>query len=67
MARKKMGRPRKPSGEGTPVRLDTDLVTKARYLAAHRGETMTGMLSDWLRPIIEREFLKAGQELGGGR
>jgi hypothetical protein len=64
MARTK-GRPKKPGGEGTPVRIDSDLVTKARYLAAHRGVALSELLSALLRPIIDKEFRKAGRELMG--
>lgn len=59
------GRPRKPGGEGTPVRIDPDLVTKARYLAALKGVPMSDLISEMLRPIIDREFRKAGRELLG--
>lgn len=65
MAKKKVGRPPNPAGEGTQVRLDTDLVVKARYLVAHWGglSSLTGYLSDILRPVIEEEFDKAAKEL----
>lgn len=57
------GRPKKATGEGTPVRIDADLVTKARYLAAQRGAAVSELLSDLLRPMIDREFRKAAKEL----
>jgi hypothetical protein len=60
---KAKGRPRKPGGEGTPVRIDTDLVTKAKYLAAQRGVPLTTLMSDLVRPVIEREFRKVGKDL----
>jgi hypothetical protein len=63
---KPKGRPKKPSGEGTPVRIDTDLVTMARYIAAKRGLTMAELISAWLRPIIEREFHKLSKEIRPG-
>jgi hypothetical protein len=59
------GRPKKPSGEGTPVRIDADLVSKAKYLAAQRGVALSELLSGILRPVIERDFRKAGRELLG--
>jgi hypothetical protein len=59
------GRPKKPSGEGTPVRIDAELVSKAKYLAAQRGVALSELLSGILRPVIERDFRKAGRELLG--
>jgi hypothetical protein len=53
---KKMGRPRKPTGEGSPVRIDRDLVTMARTLAGYRGAAMSEYLSDLLRPVITKEY-----------
>jgi predicted HicB family RNase H-like nuclease len=60
---KPKGRPKKPGGEGTQVRIDTDLVTKARYVAARQGVSLSELLSGWIRPIAEREFRKAGKEI----
>lgn len=62
----KKGRPNKPTGKGLPVRIDADLVSKGKYLASRRGVSLTELLSDLLRPLIEREFRKAGKELMGG-
>jgi hypothetical protein len=62
MARLK-GRPEKPGGEGAVVRIASDLLAKAKYLAAHRGIPTSDYLSELLRPVIEREFRKAGKEL----
>jgi hypothetical protein len=59
MARKKKA----GDGPGTVVRLDADLVAKARYLAARAGTELSAYLSALLRPVIEREFQKAGREL----
>jgi len=61
------GRPKKPSGEGTPVRLDSDVVSMARYLVARRGNTtLTAFLSGILRPTIEKEFKAAAKDVAGG-
>jgi hypothetical protein len=62
---KRRGRPEKPGGEGTVVRMASDLVAKAKYLAAQRGIPLSDYLSELLRPVIEREFRKAGRELMG--
>ncbi len=64
---KTKGRPRKPGGEGTQVRIDSDLASKAKYLAAERDVTVNEFLSDLLRPQIEAEFRKAARKLGGGQ
>lgn len=60
---KAKGRPRKPEGEGTPVRIDKDLVTMAKYLAAQKGVPLSEYLSGLMRPVVTRQFKKAGQEL----
>jgi hypothetical protein len=57
------GRPKKAGGEGTPVRLDSDLVSKARYLCAESGQSMTEYLSDMIRPKVEKDFRKAAKPL----
>jgi hypothetical protein len=63
---KTKGRPKKASGEGSVVRIEPDLVTKAKYLAAAKGVPMSDLLSDLLRPAIDREFRKAGRTLIAG-
>jgi hypothetical protein len=62
---KTKGRPKKPGGEGTPVRIDTDLVTMARYVAAREGVPISELLSGILRPTIERKFRKAAPKVEG--
>jgi hypothetical protein len=60
----RMARKKKPGeGPGAPVRIDADLVAKARYLAASEGLELSAYVSGLLRPIIDREFKKAGREL----
>ena len=58
----KRGRPKNPTGEGTPVRIDSDLVKKARYLAIDKDQPVSEVLSDLLRPVIEREYRKWEKE-----
>lgn len=60
---KSKGRPKKATGEGTAVRLDSDVVSKAKYLASLKGMAMSEYLSNHLRPIVEREFRAAGRSL----
>jgi hypothetical protein len=62
---KKKGRPKKPGGEGTQVRIDPDLAAKGKYLAALAGVSLTEYLSGLLRPTLDREFRKAGRSLMG--
>jgi predicted HicB family RNase H-like nuclease len=63
---KPKGRPKKPGGEGTQVRIDPDVVSKARYVAAMQHVTLSELLSEWLRPIADREFRRAGKKLFEG-
>jgi hypothetical protein len=60
----RMARKKSPTGgPGTVVRIESDLVAKGRYLAICKGMELSAYLSELLRPIIEREFKKAGREL----
>ena len=60
---KMKGRPRKPGGEGTLVRIDSDIVNRARYLSAQLGTPISELLSDILRPDIDRLFRKVTREV----
>ncbi len=62
---KPKGRPKKPTGEGTPVRIDSDIVAMAKYLAARKGIAVSELLSDLLRPIIDRDFRKSARDVLG--
>jgi hypothetical protein len=53
---KKMGRPPKPTGEGSPVRIDRDLYTMAKNLAGYRGSSIGEYVSTLLRPVITKEY-----------
>lgn len=57
------GRPKKPGGEGTVVRIDADLAAKAKYLATAKGIPLSEFLSGLLRSKIEHEFKKAARPL----
>lgn len=60
----RMARKKKPGdGPGAVVRIDADLVAKARYLAASENVEISAYISALVRPLIEREFKKAGREL----
>ena len=37
-----------------PIRLAADVIETARIVSAYRGEAMADMLSDILRPILEK-------------
>ena len=56
---KSKGRPKNPYGEGTAVRLDSGLVSKARYVCALKDITMTEYISEMIRAKIEKDFAKA--------
>lgn len=50
----------------TLVRMADELVEKARYVAAQQGVSVTELLSGWVRPIVDREFRKAGKNIVEG-
>jgi hypothetical protein len=59
---KKVGRPKKPSGEGRPVRIDADVAMMAAKVAAYRGVPLSEFLSEILRPSVVREYGKMLRE-----
>jgi hypothetical protein len=63
---KAKGRPKKPGGLGTQVRIDSDIASMAKYLAAQRGESITEYLSAMLRPQVVREFQRAAKDVVKG-
>ncbi len=64
MARPK-GRPKKPGGEGAQVRIESDIASKARYIAHAKDMSVLDLLSGILRPAIDREFRKVAPASGG--
>ena len=64
---KTKGRPKKPSGEGIQVRIDADLVRKARYLVMKRGGTVSDYFAAILRPVVEKDVKKAEKEFFEGK
>ncbi len=62
---KAKGRPAKPAGESAQVRIDANLVSRAKTLASIEGMSMTDYLSGILRPILEQNARKAGRKLLG--
>lgn len=59
----KKGRPPKVTGEGTAVRLDSDIVAMAKVIALSKRIPMSEYLSSHLRPIITKEYPEAGKIL----
>lgn len=52
----KRGRPRKPTGEGSQVRIASDIASKARLIAGDRGIDLTTYLSDILRSRVTKDY-----------
>jgi hypothetical protein len=40
------------------ARIERDIITKARMIAADRGAPLAGYLSDSLRAVVERDWAK---------
>ena len=40
------------------VKLEVDLITRAKLIAADQGKPLAGYLSDSLRPVIDRDWAK---------
>jgi hypothetical protein len=63
MAKRKVGRPRKPGGAGAQVRIDRDLAMMARAVAGHRGLQLNEYLGSLLRPAVTRDYKRTIEEL----
>jgi hypothetical protein len=60
----KRGRPRKLTGEGSQVRIASDLASKARLIVGDRGVELVDYLSEILRPQITRDYAAMVRKLG---
>jgi hypothetical protein len=56
VAMAKRGRPKKLTGEGSQVRIASDLASKARLIVGDRGVDLADYLSDILRPRIMKDY-----------
>jgi hypothetical protein len=65
VAKKKAGRPKiaNPRGDGLQVRLDPDIVGKARVIATRRNLDVGPFLSSLLEAPINREYITLLKEL----
>jgi hypothetical protein len=60
------------SALGVPVKMDADVVRKARIVAAYEGKSLAAYLNETIRPIVERQLQEysrraLGDEDWGGR
>ncbi len=60
---KKPGRPKKASGEGKAVRLNPDLLSKARIVAMRRGSQIGDYLGSLLEASVSRDYQRVLKEL----
>jgi hypothetical protein len=71
VAKKRVGNPGKPGGEGRPVRIQPDLLNKARIVAMRRGSQIGDYLGSLLEGPVNRDYQKVLKELaaeeGGGK
>jgi hypothetical protein len=68
----KRGRPAKPGGQGSQVRIAPDLASKARMIVGDRGIALVEYLDGILRSQITRDYAALirkldGSEIKGGR
>lgn len=54
-------------GKYTTVKLETELVRKARVIVAIRDVLLVDFLSDALRPIVERDYERAVRDAAAGK
>jgi hypothetical protein len=68
MAKARRGRPPKAKEdrfETAPVRLERSLVMQAKYVAAREGRSVSELLTELLRPVIDRKFAEARPQVRG--
>jgi hypothetical protein len=65
MAKRKAGRPKgkTPSLPGLQVRIDRDIVAKAKVVASRRNLDVGPLLSQLIEPVINREYAAVLREL----
>lgn len=61
---KKQGRPKKPGGEGTQVRIDSQVARKAKFVASEKGVSLADYLTGLLRPQVDKEYLRCVKAIG---
>jgi hypothetical protein len=61
--KRERGRPKKPAGVGSQVRIEKDLATMARLVSSRRGIAIADYLSGILRPVITRDYRQTVREL----
>jgi hypothetical protein len=59
---KPFGRPPKSTGTPTQVRMDADIAALAKVVASMEGVSMTDLLSDILRPILNERAKQVGRK-----
>jgi hypothetical protein len=52
----KVGRPKKPDGQGSQVRVDSDVAMMARRVADYNGVKLREYLSSLLRQTVVRDY-----------
>jgi hypothetical protein len=62
---KKRGRPKTSERSDVTVRVDAELVNKAKHVVLARGLSLAEYLSELLRVPIERDFAKEMRRLAG--
>ena len=59
----KVGRPKKPDGEGGQARIDRDILKMAKLVANHAGTDTRAYLSKILRPAVIKDYRKMIEDL----
>ena len=64
VARKRHDRPKDaPRGEGIPVRIDPDIVGKAKVVVARKNRELGPYFSELLRAQVDRDYQEVLREL----
>jgi hypothetical protein len=66
MAAKKPGRPMGNRSD-TTVKMDADVVAKAKIAAAYKGKSLAEYLTELVRPLVVRDIEQEHARMKGGK
>lgn len=61
---KSKGRPKKPGGEGTQVRIDSHVARMAKFVASESAMSLSDYLSGLLRDRVTKDYRRCAKAIG---
>jgi hypothetical protein len=63
---RKAGQPPRPGGPTVQIRIDADLGSRLKVIAAQKGETVSTMVSRMIRGEVDQMWARMVRDLGRG-